>query len=76
MRQGNTPQRACELAIERIYKRDPVRATSIQVGFIALNKAGETGAYCLHSGFNYAKYDSMGNTLTDAQYKLGEQPKN
>ncbi len=66
MRQGNSPQQACEQAVRRIVKFTHNRGKTldnIQVGFIALNKKGEYGAYCIHSGFNYAKYDSKGNEL-------------
>ena len=37
-----------------------------QVGFLALNKNGETGAFSIQKGFNYAKYNSDGNKLFDA----------
>lgn len=68
MRQGNSPQQACKLAVERILKKNPEKAKQIQVGFLALNKNGETGAYCLQKGFNYAKYDRDGNKLIDSEY--------
>jgi len=66
MRQGNSPQNACEEAVKRIIKFTQNRGKSldnIQVGFIALNKQGEYGAYCIHGGFNFAKYDAKGNEL-------------
>ena len=66
MRQGRTPQKACEEAVKRIIKFTANRGKSlenIQVGFIALNKKGDYGSYCIHSGFNYAKYDHKGNEL-------------
>ncbi len=66
MRQGNSPQKACEEAVQRIIKFTQKRGKTldnIQVGFIALNKQGEYGAYCIHGGFNYAKYDAKGNEL-------------
>ncbi|MCA5006714.1 isoaspartyl peptidase/L-asparaginase family protein [Sphingobacterium bovistauri] len=66
MRQGHSPQKACEVAVKRIIKFTQNRGKSldnIQVGFIALNKRGEYGAYCIHGGFNYAKYDAKGNEL-------------
>ena len=53
MRQGKTPQEACRLAVERIVKRDPERAKTFQVAFIALNKAGEIGAYSVQKEFTY-----------------------
>lgn len=70
MRQGNSPRQACRLAVERILKKNPAKAKEIQVGFLALNKNGETGAYCLQRGFNYAKHDSTGNKMIDSEYEL------
>ncbi|MNS59238.1 N(4)-(Beta-N-acetylglucosaminyl)-L-asparaginase precursor [compost metagenome] len=54
MRQGRSPQQACQEAVERIAKRDPKKAKEVQIGFIALNKQGEYGAYCLQPGFTYS----------------------
>lgn len=73
MRQGRSPQKACEEAVMRIVKLTKNRNKNlkdIQVGFIALNKKGEHGAYCVQGGFNYAKYDKSGNNLIDAPYYL------
>jgi len=73
MRQGKSPQQACEEAVQRIIKLTKSRnknLTDIQVGFIALNKAGEYGSYCIQGGFNYAIYDHNGNRLIDAPYYL------
>ncbi len=47
MRQGHTPQEACELAVKRIVKNQPVKSKEIQVGFLAINKNGEVGDICL-----------------------------
>jgi N4-(beta-N-acetylglucosaminyl)-L-asparaginase len=66
MRQGNSPKDACRLAVERIARKNPERAKEIQVGFLALNKAGEFGAFCLQKGFNYAVHDNSGNRLIDS----------
>lgn len=63
MRQGHTPDQACREAVERIVKRDAKKAKDIQVGFLALNKQGEYGAYCLQKGFTYAVHDKAGNNL-------------
>ncbi len=70
MRQGNSPRDACRLAVERIVKKNPARAKEVQVGFLALNKNGEYGAYCLQKGFNYAKHDNTGNLLIDSEYRM------
>lgn len=69
MRQGKSPQKACEEAVSRVVNLMKIRnkkLSDIQVGFIALNKQGETGAYCVQKGFNYAIYNSKGNNLIDA----------
>lgn len=53
MRQGFTPQEACQKAVERIIsKHDDL--TGLQCGFLAINKKGEIGAYSVYEGFNYA----------------------
>jgi len=73
MRQGKSPQQACEEAVQRIIKLTKLRNKNlidIQVGFIALNKAGEYGSYCIQGGFNYAVYDATGNRLIDAPFYL------
>lgn len=73
MRQGRSPQKACEEAVMRIVKLTKNRNKNlkdIQVGFIALNKNGEHGAYCVQGGFNYAKHDDSGNKLIDSAYFL------
>ncbi|SCC27968.1 asparaginase [Chitinophaga costaii] len=54
MRQGYPPEKACQEAVERIVKKNKQRASQLQVGFLALNKKGEYGAYCLQKGFSYA----------------------
>lgn len=60
MRQGKSPQEACEEAIGRIIKKTP-DFKDFQVGYIAVNKAGETGAYCIHEGFTMMQYKNDKN---------------
>lgn len=70
MRQGNSPEEACRLAVERVISKNP-DYRDIQVGFLALNKNGEFGSYCIQPGFDYAVYDNNeGNRLIDAQSRL------
>lgn len=65
MRQGRSPQEACEEAVKRlIAKHSDVE--DIQAGFLALNKDGEYGAYAVHPGFNFALHNRHENTLTDS----------
>lgn len=54
MRMGRTPQQACIEAVNRIVKRDPVKAKEFQVGFLAISKKGEIGAFAIQKGFQYA----------------------
>jgi len=54
MRQGYAPEIACKEAVKRIVKRSPGKAKAIQVGFLALNKKGQFGAYALQKGFTYS----------------------
>lgn len=71
MRQGKSPQQACEEAVARIVRITKNRGKNlkdIQVGFIAINQNGQHGAYCIQSGFNYAIYDGSGNNLVDSDY--------
>jgi N4-(beta-N-acetylglucosaminyl)-L-asparaginase len=54
MRQGLSPGEACKKAVERIIKAKGDGAKLIQVGFLALNKKGEVGAFAIQKGFTYA----------------------
>ena len=54
MRQGLSPEEACKAAVVKIARIKKEKAREIQIGFIAINKKGETGGYALHPGFSYA----------------------
>ena len=60
MRQGKSPQEACEEAIGRIIKKSP-NFKDFQVGYIAVNKKGETGMYSIHEHFSATVYRSGEN---------------
>lgn len=66
MRQGRTPQEACEEAIGRIVKKKEYK--DFQVGYIAVNKKGETGAYCIHEHFSYTLYQNAVNATTKSDW--------
>ena len=55
MRQGRTPQEACEEGGQRIVASNP-NYQNFQVGYVALNKQGEYGCHCIHGGFGISKY--------------------
>lgn len=73
MRQGNTPQTACRKAIERIVQQNKTKALDMQVGFIALNKAGQYGAYALQKGFQYAVHSASEVKLVNAPYYFNKK---
>ena len=66
MRQGMSPQEACKAAVDRIIKKQK-NYKDLQVGFLALNKDGEAGAYSIQPGFNYAVHNVKQNQLMDAK---------
>lgn len=68
MRQGNSPQKACQEAVMRIVKNQPQKSREMQVGFLAINKSGEYGAYALQKGFTYAVQSAkVANELFEAK---------
>jgi N4-(beta-N-acetylglucosaminyl)-L-asparaginase len=70
MRQGHGPEEACRLAVERVIEKNP-DWREIQVGFLALNKNGEYGAYCIAPGFNYAvQTPEVDNQMFDSRSRL------
>tara|TARA_B100000900_G_scaffold404128_1_gene412076 strand:- start:770 stop:1693 length:924 start_codon:yes stop_codon:yes gene_type:complete len=55
MRQGNSPQKACEIAINRIVSSNSQK-NKFQVAYIAINKNGDVGSYSIEPGFSYMDY--------------------
>ena len=71
MRQGRSPQEACEEAIGRIVSRNP-NHKDFQVGYIALNKKGEVGYYSIHPGFSVTSFKNGELNNSPSQSKLSE----
>lgn len=70
MRNGASPQEACKAIVERIYQKHK-SVDNLQVGFLALDKYGNVGAYAIHKGFNYAVYaDGINNELINAESRF------
>ena len=57
MRQGRSPEAACREAVERILHRKPA-TKDLQVGFLAIDKQGNVGAWAIQNGFSYAICDA------------------
>jgi N4-(beta-N-acetylglucosaminyl)-L-asparaginase len=67
MRQGRTPQEACEEAVRRLIAKNSANIKDIQAGFLAINKDGEYGAFAVHPGFNFARHHQGGKDLIDSK---------
>lgn len=67
MRQGHSPQEACEMAVDRIIRKHD-DLTNLQVGFIALDRFGNYGAFSVYAGFNVAVNREEEGSLVDAGY--------
>ena len=68
MRQGKSPQEACEIAIGRIVNKPNSNFENFQVGYIAVNKQGETGAYSIHEWFSYNLFRERENKNIKSDY--------
>lgn len=68
MRQGYSPEMACKKAVERIVKRDKEKAKTLQVGFLALNKKGQYGAYAVQKGFVFSVKSNNENQIHESKY--------
>lgn len=67
MRQGNSPEDACRLAVERIIaKHDDL--DGLQCGFLAIDKYGNVGGYSVFNGFNFAYTDAGQHKMVDAAF--------
>ena len=72
MRQGRSPQQACEEAIERIVAKNKDRLQDFQVAYIAINKKGATGAHAIHSGFSVTSYTAEKQEIYNSSHYLSD----
>jgi len=72
MRFGKSPEQACLVAVKRIIDRDPAKAKELQVGFVAVSRSGEVGAYSVLKGFTYSitNSDFPAGKVFDAKFVL------
>ena len=70
MRQGYSPEVACKKAVERIVKRDKEKAKALQVGFLAMNKKGQYGAYAIQKGFVFSVKSNNENQIHPSKYLI------
>jgi len=69
MRNGLSPQEACEEAINRIIRKNK-NFKDFQVAYIAMDYQGNTGTYCIHSGFTMMRYQNSINQIIKAKSYL------
>ena len=70
VRQGYSPEMACKKAVERIVKRDKEKAKTLQVGFLAMNKKGQYGAYAIQKGFVFSVKSESENQIHASKYLI------
>lgn len=66
MRQGKSPQQACEEAVHRIMRRQ--QTADLQVGYCALSTNGTMGAHAIHDGFTTAQSRNGQHELFHASF--------
>lgn len=71
MRQGLSPEKACKKAVERIVKINPEKARTLQVGYLAMNKKGEYGAYAIQKGFVFSVKTTEENKIHESKSIFG-----
>ncbi len=69
MRNGLSPMEACKEAVMRTVRTNK-DLNRVQIGYIAVNKTGETAGFSLHEGFSFAHSDKEGTTLNKADSYL------
>jgi len=70
MRNGRTPDEACQEAVERIAMKIPDHQNH-QIGYLALDLHGNVGSYAMKKGFDYAIRSNVRNELVrvNSKYK-------
>jgi N4-(beta-N-acetylglucosaminyl)-L-asparaginase len=71
MRQGYSPEIACKKTLERMLRQRGDKLKGLQVGFVAINRKGDVGAYSLLKGFTVAVHSKSGVHTFEAK-SLGE----
>lgn len=70
MRQGRTPQEACEEVVRRLLEKNSDTVDNLQAGFIAMNTEGEYGAFAVRPGFSFARHRPGDNRLVNSSSYL------
>lgn len=77
MADGASPENACRMACEKVYKLNLLSSKNrnhiYQVGFLAVNKKGEYGAFSVRKGFEYALMTDEKNILLESKFLIDEK---
>jgi N4-(beta-N-acetylglucosaminyl)-L-asparaginase len=68
MRNGKSPQKACEEAVMRIVKR--YKYKEFQIGYLAVDKKGQYGAYSIQKGFSFTLTKNGITKVFEADYYM------
>ena len=71
MRQGRSPQEACEEAVARIVGDLGGDPGEIQVGYLATDTQGRIGSYAVQPGFQCAIRDAKRDVVLDVDSRFG-----
>jgi N4-(beta-N-acetylglucosaminyl)-L-asparaginase len=71
MRQGRSPQAACEEAIGRIARGLGQDAGEVQVGYLATDTRGRVGAFSVQPGFQFAVRNGDRDAVLDSRSWFG-----
>lgn len=72
MRNGKSPQAACEAVVKRYFKQRGEKARGKQVCLLAMDNRGNVGAFSLMPGFVYSVTCNGTNEVRKAAYLLEE----
>ncbi len=67
MRQGKTPQEACEAVVQHLINRVPT-SQKFQMAYLAIDKQGNYGGASARTGFSYAVTNVHEHHLCDGRY--------
>lgn len=70
MRNGKSPQEACEEAIKRVISKHKDSTEEYQIGLIAVNKKGEVGFHAVRKGFVTALKSKDNEILLESKFEI------
>ncbi len=70
MRNGKSPQEACEEAIQRVIAKHKDSKEEYQIGLIAINKKGEIGFHAVRKGFVIALKSIDNEILLESKFEI------